>query len=194
MKRSSVRAGVVASVAALVVVGLVACGGGESATPTATVEATADPTSEATPGSTGTNEAGERVAQDGDTVFVHYRGTLDDGEEFDSSEGREPLSFIVGSGGVIDGFDNAVRGMTVGESVTVRIPPEEAYGEWDEELIVDVPIADAPAGLAVGDEVLFGGQVAKVYEVTDEVVRVDVNHRLAGEALTFEIELVEIAS
>jgi FKBP-type peptidyl-prolyl cis-trans isomerase 2 len=134
-----------------------------------------------------------RVAADGDTVEVHYRGTLDDGTEFDSSEGREPLSFVVGSGQVIAGFDDAVRGLAVGESRTVRIEPEDAYGEYNPEAIIDFPADSAPEGLEVGDAVTLGnGGRGTVVEVSDEFVKIDANHPLAGEALTFEIELVSI--
>jgi peptidylprolyl isomerase len=138
----------------------------------------------------------DAVPQDGDLVAVHYTGTLDSGEEFDSSEGREPLEFVVGSGQVIGGFDDAVRQLTVGESVTVRIPPEEAYGVADPELIIDFPIEDVPEEFhVVGIEVLLGGgQAATVIGVTEDTVTIDANHRLADEALTFEIELVSITT
>ncbi len=133
------------------------------------------------------------VASDGDTVAVHYRGTLDDGTEFDSSEGRDPLTFVVGSGQVIAGFDDAVRGLAVGESRTVRIEPEDAYGVYTEEAIIDFPAESAPEGLEVGDAVGLGnGGRGTVVEITNEFVRIDANHPLAGEALTFEIELVSI--
>jgi peptidylprolyl isomerase len=130
---------------------------------------------------------------DGDQVAVHYRGTLDDGSEFDSSAGRDPLEFEVGSGQVIAGFDDAVRGLAVGDSVTVRIPPEDAYGPRTDDAIIEVPADQAPEGLQVGDQVqLATGARATVLEVRDDVVVIDVNHPLAGEALTFEIELVAI--
>lgn len=167
---------------------LLACGGDADAEPTPTAVATPDPQATSTPNSDG----GARVAQDGDRVEVHYHGTLDDGEVFDSSRERSPLPFVVGSGGVIQGFDDAVRGLAVGESVTVRIPPDEAYGEVDETRIVQFPIDQAPEGLKVGDQVSVSGAPATVTEVTDETVTVDANHALAGKALTFEIELVAI--
>jgi FKBP-type peptidyl-prolyl cis-trans isomerase 2 len=133
-----------------------------------------------------------RVAEDGDSVTVHYHGTLDDGSVFDSSRERDPLPFVVGSGGVISGFDNAVRGLAVGESVTVRMKPAEAYGERDESLVLEFPASDAPKRLGAGDQVSVSGRTAVVLEVTDEIVRIDANHELAGQALTFEIELVSI--
>ena len=134
-----------------------------------------------------------QVAADGDSVSVHYRGTLDDGTEFDSSEGRDPLTFVVGSGQVIAGFDDAVRGLAVGDSRTVRIEPEDAYGVYTEEAVIDFPADSAPEGLQVGDAVTLGnGGRGTVLEITDEFVKIDANHPLAAQALTFEIELVSI--
>ncbi len=139
-------------------------------------------------------EEGDRVAQDGDLVEVHYTGTLDDGSEFDSSVGRSPLEFVVGSGQVIPGFDDAVRGLKVGDSRTVRIEPTDAYGEYDPSFVLEFPADSAPEGLQAGDRVtLNNGQPAVVLEVTDEIIRIDANHPLAGEALTFVIELVGIS-
>lgn len=133
-------------------------------------------------------------AADGDTVSVHYVGTLDDGTEFDSSRGREPLVFEVGSDQVIAGFDEAVRGMAVGDTKTVRIPPEDAYGSVDPELIFRVPIEEAPDDVAVGDEVVIDGTTfGRVTAVEATTVIIDVNHRFAGQALTFEIELISVA-
>ena len=133
------------------------------------------------------------MAQDGDRVSVHYTGTLDDGTEFDSSRNRTPLAFVVASGQVIPGFDDLVRGLKVGETRTARILPERAYGPIDPARIFDVPIENAPDGIAVGDEVtLSNGASAVVIAVTDDTVRIDANHRLAGQALTFEVELVSL--
>lgn len=129
----------------------------------------------------------------GDSVGVHYHGTLDDGSVFDSSRERDPLEFVIGSGQLIEGFDMAVRGLAVGESVTVRLEPEEAYGQPDPNLIVVLPFDESLAGITVGDQAqLSNGMVVTITEVTDETVTVDANHRLAGQTLTFEIELVEI--
>ena len=136
---------------------------------------------------------GGEGASNGDTVNVHYVGTLDDGTEFDSSRGREPLEFEVGSDQVIPGFDEAVRGMAAGETTTVRIPPEDAYGPVDPELIFRVPIEQAPEDVAVGDEVLIDGVTfGRVTAVDGATVTIDTNHRFAGQALTFEIELVSV--
>ena len=133
------------------------------------------------------------MAENGDSVAVHYHGTLDDGSIFDSSRQREPLQFVVGSGQLIAGFDNAVRGLSVGESVTVRLEAADAYGESRTDMIVTVPIDQAPPGLVAGDRVeLMNGAITNVTAVTDEGVTIDTNHPLAGQALTFEIELVAI--
>lgn len=132
------------------------------------------------------------MAETGDTVSVHYRGTLDNGEEFDSSRGREPLTFTIGVGQVIEGFDSAVTGMAIGESKTVRLEAAEAYGERRDDLVLAVPKEQAPEGLEEGQQVLLGNTPATVIDVNDTEVTVDANHPLAGEALTFEIELVAI--
>ncbi|MDA3041214.1 MAG: FKBP-type peptidyl-prolyl cis-trans isomerase [Actinomycetota bacterium] len=134
-----------------------------------------------------------RTAQDGDHVAVHYTGTLDDGSQFDSSAGRDPLEFVVGSGQVIVGFDHAVRGLAEGESRSVRMEASDAYGERDDNLVVSVPASQAPAGLSVGDQVAAGGRPATVVSVDSETVTIDANHQLAGEALTFDVELVRIS-
>lgn len=139
-------------------------------------------------------------AKNGDTVKIHYSGKLDDGTQFDSSEGREPLEFAVGSGQVIPGFEQAVEGMAVGESKSVSIPAEEAYGPHREELVQDLPASALPEGLTpeVGMQ-LQGrsgdGQALQVVvtDVKDEAITVDGNHPLAGQALNFSIELVDIA-
>lgn len=138
-------------------------------------------------------------AKSGDKVRIHYTGKLDDGTQFDSSEGREPLEFDLGGGGVIPGFDSAVDGMAVGENKSVKIESEEAYGPRHEELIQDVPKSELPDDmeLSVGLQLQAQnpeGQVMRfmITAVTDEVVTVDGNHPLAGQALNFDIELVEI--
>ena len=138
-------------------------------------------------------------AKQGDTVKIHYKGTLDDGTEFDSSEGREPLEFELGSGMVIPGFDNAVDGMTVGDSKNVRIESGDAYGERHEQLIQEVPKTALPpemepeVGMALPSQAP-DGQVMNlvVTAVSETTITVDANHPLAGQALTFDIELVSI--
>jgi peptidylprolyl isomerase len=139
-------------------------------------------------------------AKSGDTVRIHYTGKLSDGTEFDSSSGREPLEFSLGAGQVIPGFDNAVDGMSVGESKTVTIPPEEAYGQKHEQLVQDVPKSALPddikpeVGMRLQSQTPDGQTLHLVVtEVEAEKITVDGNHPLAGEDLTFDIELVEIA-
>ncbi|MAP96591.1 MAG: peptidylprolyl isomerase [Ponticaulis sp.] len=136
----------------------------------------------------------------GDTVRIHYTGTLEDGTQFDSSAGRDPLQFTVGSGQVIPGFDNAVTGMSVGDKKTVTIPCDQAYGEHDPRGLQKVPRADIPEDipLDIGNQLQVStpqGQtlIVTVSEVTDSEVTLDANHRLAGKDLTFDLELVEIA-
>lgn len=139
-------------------------------------------------------------AATGDNVKVHYKGSLDDGSVFDSSEGREPLAFQVGSGQVIKGFDDAVTGLEVGQSRTVRMPPEEAYGPVQEGLVVEVPKDELPEGMPMELGMQLQAQnpdgqmvVLSLVEVKENTVMLDGNHELAGQALTFEVELVEIA-
>ena len=141
----------------IALIAVLAAGCGNDSTSTTASPSTTLPTTTVAPSESDGDGAG-LVAQDGDSVAVHYVGTLDDGSEFDNSRGREPLTFVVGSDQVIKGFDDAVRGMAIGEVTTVRIPPQEAYGEVDPELIFSVPIDQAPDDVAVGDEVLIGGQ------------------------------------
>ena len=139
-------------------------------------------------------------AKSGDTVKIHYTGTLDDGTEFDSSAGREPLEFAIGSGQVIPGFDSAVDGMTVGDSKTVTIPAGEAYGERHDQLVQEVPKTALPDDMKpeIGMQLQSQGPDGQVMNlqvtaVEVESITVDGNHPLAGQALTFAIELVEIA-
>lgn len=138
-------------------------------------------------------------ASKGDTVKVHYTGTLSSGEEFDSSREREPLEFELGAGMVIPGFDAAVLGLEPGEGVTVTIPAKEAYGERQDELIQSVPLDFFGEQLPEEGWMLQlqseDGNVipAVVVSVNDESATLDINHPLAGQDLTFEINLVEIA-
>ncbi|MEZ5174811.1 MAG: peptidylprolyl isomerase [Acidimicrobiia bacterium] len=130
----------------------------------------------------------------GDTVEVHYVLTLTDGSSVDSSRERSvPFSFTVGSGDVIRGFDAAVMGLSVGDVRTVEIQPADAYGEWDEDRVLELPIAAGQEDVAVGDVVYLNtGQPVTVVEVSDETVKVDANHELAGKTLVFEIEVLGI--
>ena len=133
----------------------------------------------------------------GRTAVVNYRGTLSDGTVFDSTEGIEPLEFVVGSGTIIHGFDEAVAGMSVGERRTVTIPSREAYGDYSEERVEKSPMYAIPNAkdIKVGKLFYFITDEglrfpAKVAEINEGVATVDFNHPLAGEDLTFEIELV----
>lgn len=139
-------------------------------------------------------------AKSGDTVRIHYTGTLDDGTEFDSSAGRDPLQFTIGSGQVITGFDKAVEGMAVGDSKTVDIPAEDAYGPRREQMVQDVPRDALPDDLdpEEGMALQAKGQDGQIINLTvtsveDDAITVDGNHPLAGKALKFDIELVDIA-
>ena len=147
----------------------------------------------------GCSGEGERQVQDGDTVSVHYTGSLNDGTVFDSSEGRDPLPFTVGAGQVIPGFEKAVIGLKLGESVTVTIPVDEAYGPYREDLVVTVDRSELPADREpeIGQQlqrVLTDGSIITfvITEVAESTVTLDANHPLAGKELTFDIELVEI--
>lgn len=134
------------------------------------------------------------VAQLGDYVEVHYSGTTDDGSEFDSSRSREqPLAFILGANRVVPGFEEIALGMSPGDRKTQRITPEKAYGEWRESMTAKVPVANAPPGLSPGAVVeLQNGMQARVTGLDDSYVTIDANHALAGEALTFDVEMVKL--
>jgi len=139
-------------------------------------------------------------AKDGDTVKIHYTGRLQDGTVFDSSSDREPLQFNIGSGQVIPGFEEAVNGMKVGEKKTAQIPCDKAYGERDPSMVTVVDRKHVPSEIdpEVGLRLQVGspsGQLlaVTVIEVSDENITLDANPPLAGEELTFDIELVEIA-
>ena len=135
----------------------------------------------------------------GDKVKVHYHGKLRSGETFDSSQGREPLEFTVGGGQVIGGFDQGVMGMQVGDKRTVEIEVTDAYGEKNEEMIVEFPKAQFPPDMKpeVGMQLMMNNGQGQsfpvvVKEVNEDSVLLDANHPLAGEDLIFDIELVEI--
>ncbi|MGB6085893.1 FKBP-type peptidyl-prolyl cis-trans isomerase [Parvibaculum sp.] len=141
------------------------------------------------------------AAKDGDTVRVHYTGTLNDGTVFDSSFGSDPIEFAIGDHMVIAGFENAVLGMEPGDTKSFTIASAEAYGEHDPRLVQDVPRAELPPemipqpGMRLTARGQDGSEIGLVItHVTDEAVRLDANHPLAGQDLTFEIQLVEIAA
>ena len=138
-------------------------------------------------------------AKRGDTVHVHYRGTLDDGTEFDSSAGAEPIVFTLGSGEVIPGFEEAIEGMEAGQKKTERIDVENAYGDRRDELVFTVTRDQMPEGsdIEVGDMLRVGfpdgsSAAVQVAALDGDSVTLDANHPLAGKALTFELELVAI--
>lgn len=132
------------------------------------------------------------VIEVGDRVSVDYTGTLEDGTEFDSSIGKKPLTFTVGSGRMIQGFDQAVRGLRTNEEITATLEPKDAYGEKSEDLIADVPLNQLPADISVGDEGRMGGRPATIIAINESVARIDSNHHLAGETLTFHIKIISI--
>ena len=153
---------------------------------------------EPTPTPTPTPTEAAEQAQAGDTVKVHYTGTYDDGAEFDSSYGRgEPLQFTVAAGQMIPGFDKAVEGMYVGDTKTIRLAPEDAYGERSEDLIQEVSRDELPEGMdpQIGDMLQnIYGQPLLVIDVSNTTITIDANHPLAGEYLNFDIELVGIVN
>jgi FKBP-type peptidyl-prolyl cis-trans isomerase 2 len=140
-------------------------------------------------------------AKKGDKVRVHYHGKLTSGETFDTSSGREPLEFEVGSGAVIKGFDEGVSGMEVGEKRTINISVEEAYGPRNEDMLIEFPKDRFPPDMKVeeGMQLMMSdgsGQNIPVLvtEIKEDSVVLDANHPLAGEELIFDIELVEIVN
>ncbi len=141
-----------------------------------------------------------KQVKEGDVVKVHYTGKLVNGEQFDSSVGREPLEFTVGAGQMIKGFDDAMPGMNVGEKKTINIAPEDGYGPRSEEAIIEFPKENVPADMKLepGMPITLSNQDGQpvpviVVEIKDDVIMLDANHFLAGEELIFDIELVEIA-
>src|ERR1700761_4247374 len=140
-----------------------------------------------------------QTVKNGDTVRVHYHGKLEDGSTFDTSEGREPLEFTVGSGQVIKGFDDAMLDMTPGDKKTVEIPVEHAYGEKNDDMMMEYPLSEFPADMKPepGMELHMSDDEGNVFpvviaEVHEDSVVLDANHALAGKDLVFEIELISI--
>lgn len=138
-------------------------------------------------------------ARIGDTVRVHYTGSLEDGTVFDSSVGSEPMEFTIGQNMMIPGFENAVIGMDEGDSRTVSIPPDEAYGDHNKDLVAVVERSEIPSSInpktgmmlqATSDEGIV--TPVTITEVTEDAVTLDANHPLAGKRLIFEIRLLEI--
>jgi peptidylprolyl isomerase len=136
----------------------------------------------------------------GDTVRIHYTGTLSDGATFDSSEGRDPLEFVVGSGQIIPGLDIALPGMSVGDRKVVEVPADQAYGQPDPNARQAVPRAEIPdhipldLGTQLQVQTPQGQAMAvTVVEVTETEVTLDANHPLAGKDLTFAVEIVSVS-
>ncbi len=188
---------------AIVIVALVlvaaACGGGDTATTTTASETSTTPGASVSSTQPDQSQPDQSlpdgtVVQAGDLVSVHYIGTLTDGTEFDASRPRgSTLDFTVGAGQMIAGFDAGVVGMAVGDIKTVTIPPEQAYGLRNDDLIVEIPREQAEGEFNVGDQVIVGnGQSAVIIAISDTTITVDANSRLAGETLIFEIEMISI--
>ena len=137
------------------------------------------------------------MIQNGSKVNVHYTGKLTNGEVFDSSEGKAPISFVVGSGQIIPGFENAIIGKSTGDKVTVSIPPAEAYGEFREDLLVKVPNTQLPGPVEVGMSLQAQAENGMpvnvlVKEVNEDHAIIDGNHPFAGKELIFDIEVVSV--
>ncbi len=137
--------------------------------------------------------------KNGDWVFVHYTGKFDDGKVFDSSLKGSPLDFVVGEGGLIEGFEKGVMGMAVGEKKTIKLTPEEGYGARDEKQIFDVPIENFGENPELEKNMQIvvtpqdgGDFLATIIDFNDKKVKLDTNHPLAGKNLTFELELMDI--
>jgi peptidylprolyl isomerase len=176
---------------------VIACGSASPPVPEVTTMPQATPTPQTTP--TPPDDAKEGGAEQGDTVTVHYTGRLTDGTVFDSSEGKDPLEFTIGEGQIIPGFEQGVLGMEPGQSKTVNIPAEDAYGPYNSELVTEVERSQFPPDLKleVGMQVQGSqpdGRVAvfTVKELTPTTVTLDANHRLAGKNLIFDIEMVRV--
>lgn len=138
--------------------------------------------------------------KDGDTVKVHYTGKLENGDVFDSSREQEPFEFTVGNKAVIPGFEKGVLGMEVGDTKTIEIPPEEAYGEKQDELVVEVKKSEFPEDITptVGQRLQIkqgdgNPIVVTITDLTEESITLDANHPLAGYTLFFDVEVVDIA-
>ncbi len=133
----------------------------------------------------------------GSKVQVHYTGTLNDGTVFDSSEGREPLEFTIGEGQIIPGFENGIKEMKLNQEKTIKIKPENAYGERNNQLIISIPRDKFPKEIEVNGRLALKGPQgqnipAVIKEINDNDVKIDLNHPLAGKELTFKIKVVEV--
>ena len=139
-----------------------------------------------------------KQAKNGDSVRVHYTGKLEDGTEFDSSREKDPIEFEVGSGGLIPGFEKGVVGMQVGDKKTITLQPEEAYGERNHGLVIEIdkenfppditPEVGMPLQVKQSDDNIINVMIT---DITEGTVTIDANHPLAGKPLVFDIELVD---
>jgi peptidylprolyl isomerase len=136
--------------------------------------------------------------ENGDTVSVHYKGTLEDGTVFDTSlvEGREPIKVTLGQGQLIKGFENGLIGMSVGEKKTITLDPADAYGDVIPEAIIDIPLENLPPNVEAGQILQGNGPqgpfVVTVVEIKENVARLDHNHPMAGKKLIFDLDVVEV--
>lgn len=136
--------------------------------------------------------------KDGDTVKVHYTGSLDNGTIFDTSKDREPLEFTAGKRMLVSGFENAIMGKEVGDTINVTFPADEGYGDSDPDMIFSVPLSELPDDITaeIGVHLQLnteeGIMDVVISNLTEDTIELDANHPLAGKALTFEIEIVSI--
>lgn len=142
-----------------------------------------------------------KTAKDGDTVKIHYTGTLEDGTIFGSSVKDEPLQFTIGEGQLIQGIEKGVIGLSEGESKRIHIPAHEGYGLWQENLVSKIPFEQLPESLEpeIGMKLKMRTPdaqliIIKIIDISEKDITVDANHELAGKNLNFEIELIEIIS
>lgn len=137
--------------------------------------------------------AGDRTVKEGDVIEIHYTGKLQDDTVFDKSEGREPLKFTVGTQQIISGMNKAVMGMKVGESKTVTMSPDEAYGPYDDKLVFQIETSKLPPQVTSGAQLMDGqGNIVTVKDIQGDMATLDANHMLAGKTLIFDIKLVSI--
>lgn len=136
------------------------------------------------------------MIENGSKVKVHYTGKLEDDNVFDSSTGREPLEFTVGSGQLIPGFEQGVMGLNTGDKKTIELEPDQAYGQVREDLVNEVPRENLPEGVQIGQELQAqteqGPLRVRVVELNETMGKVDANHPLAGKKLIFDLEVVEV--
>jgi FKBP-type peptidyl-prolyl cis-trans isomerase 2 len=136
--------------------------------------------------------------ENGNTVSVHYKGTLEDGTVFDTSmsEGKEPIKVTLGQGQLIKGFEEGLIGMAVGEKKTITLDPEDAYGHVMPEAVIDVPLSNLPPDLEVGQVLQGNGPqgpfIVSVLEIKEDVAKLDHNHPMAGKKLIFDLDIVSI--